>query len=72
MRTEVRDNMGHRGGAAYKGHGKQSNNDYKLEPVNRETENYRDPMDDPLDTWDPDIEYNGCDIDNEDDEDKIN
>ena len=40
--------------------------------MNRETENYRDPMDDPLDTWDPDIEYNECDIDNEDDEDKIN
>jgi hypothetical protein len=71
MRTGVRNNVGQRGGAAYKGHGKKSNIDDKLEPVNRETENYCNPMDEPQDTWDPDIEYNEWDIEN-DDEDKIN
>jgi len=53
MRRGGRDYRGHRGGEPYGGHGAPDNINEKLEPVNRENEEFYDTMDNPQDPWDP-------------------
>jgi hypothetical protein len=71
MRRGGKDCWGHRGGDAYQGHGRQGSIGDKLEPVNRESENYRDAMDNPQDPGDPDFEQYDGDISNDDDDEII-
>jgi len=65
MRRGGRDYRGHRGGEPYGGHGVPDNINEKLEPVNRENEEFYDTMDNPQDPWDPEP----CDWDRGNDED---
>jgi hypothetical protein len=70
MKRGGKDCWGHRGGDAYQGHGRQDSIG-KREPVNRESDNYRDAMDNPQDPWDPDFEQYDWDISNDDDDEII-
>jgi hypothetical protein len=71
MKRGGKDYWAQRGGEANRGHGQSDSPDDKLEPVNRESENYYDEQYDAQDPWDPGIEYNEWDINTDDDDDTL-
>lgn len=71
MKRGGKDFWAQRGGEAYRGHVKSDSNDDKWEPVNRESENFSDEMDDSQDPWNPGSEYDEWDINTADDDDTL-